>query len=147
MKSKFMIWKYETNISSIEQFCKNTLVENLGIEIIEILSNSILSKMPVDQRTKQPMGLLHGGASAALSESVGSIASFLTIDSSKYSAVGIDLNAKHLKSVNSGYVYGKTTPKKLGKTIHIWETEINDEKGDLICISSLTVFIRQIKSL
>lgn len=97
--------------------------------------------MPVDHRTKQPMGLLHGGASVVLSESMGSIGSWLVVGDHSKKVVGIEVNANHLKSAHQGHVYGVTKPVKLGKSLHIWNTEIYDENETLICISRLTVMV------
>ena len=133
------IWKVKPNINVLNSMNKNTLVEHLGIEITEIGPNFIKAKMPVDHRTKQPMGLLHGGASVVLSESIGSIASILILDDPlTESLVGIEINATHLKSVRSGYVYSTTTPIKIGNRLQVWNTEIRNVKGELTCVSKLT---------
>ena len=98
--------------------------------------------MPVDARTKQPAGLLHGGASVVLSESIGSVASYCLLeDISRQSIVGIEINANHLKAVKDGYVHSITRPVKIGKTLHIWNTEIFDDANNLVCISRLTVMV------
>ncbi len=137
-----MIWKIKPDIEFLNQIGDNTLVKHLGIEITEIGDDYIIAKMPVDHRTKQPMGLLHGGASVALSESMGSFASVLAVDDiTKTPAVGLEINANHLKSVKSGYVFAKTTPIRIGRTIHVWNTDITDEEGNLVCTSRLTVMI------
>ncbi|MGB4957893.1 MAG: hotdog fold thioesterase [Saprospiraceae bacterium] len=136
-----MIWKEKPELDVIQQINKNTLAEHLGIEVIEIGDDYIRSRMPVDHRTRQPVGLLHGGASVVLSESIGSIASFLISGDAKTNIVGIEVNANHLKSVSEGHVYGITRPVKLGRTLHIWNTEVTDKQGQLICVSRLTVMI------
>lgn len=137
-----MIWKVTPNLEALNNICKNTLASHLGIEIIEVGDDYIKAKMPVDQRTKQPMGLLHGGASVALSETIGSIAGVLIIDDiSKESIVGIEINANHLKSVTSGYVYSITKPIRIGRKIQVWNTEILNEENELICVSKLTTMI------
>lgn len=137
-----MIWKVKPNIIDLNLINKDTLVSHLGIEITEIGDEYIKSKMPVNQHTKQPMGLLHGGASAVLSESVGSLAGWLVCGDIEKSVVGIEINANHLKAVKKGFVYGITRPVKLGKTIQVWSTEIFDDNNDLICTSRLTVLIK-----
>lgn len=134
-----MIWKNEPSIEALNNINKNTLASHLGIEITEVGEDYIKAKMPVDKRTKQPMGLLHGGASVALSETMGSIASVLIIeDITKETIVGIEINANHLKSVKSGFVYSTTKPIRIGRRIQVWNTEIYNEKKELICVSKLT---------
>lgn len=137
-----MIWKVKPDIIVVNEINKNTLVSHLGIEITEIGDDYIKSKMPVDQRTKQPMGLLHGGASVVLSESVGSIGGWLVVGDTSKTVVGIDINAHHLKSAKTGFVYGLTKPVRLGNTIHVWSTEIFDDHHDLVCSSSLTLLVK-----
>jgi 1,4-dihydroxy-2-naphthoyl-CoA hydrolase len=98
--------------------------------------------MPVDERTRQPFGILHGGASCVLAESLGSVASVLVLSSvEKFVPVGTEINASHLKSVQSGWVYGKVTPIRLGRRLHVWDIRITDEAGNMVCISRLTVMI------
>jgi len=126
------------NINHLE---KDTMSEFLGIEWIEMGENFIKARMPVDKRTKQPFGLLHGGASCVLAETIGSVASYLVIDVSKFNCVGIEINANHIRSAKSGFVIGKATPLQLGKTIHVWDIKITDEKEKLICVCRLTVAI------
>ena len=136
------IWKTNPTLEVLNDLGRGGLAEHLGIEFTEIGADYIKAKMPVDHRTKQPMGLLHGGASAALSETMGSIAGVLLINNpSKHSIVGIEINANHLRSAKSGYVYATTTPIKIGRQLQVWNTEIIDEAGKLICISRLTTMI------
>jgi 1,4-dihydroxy-2-naphthoyl-CoA hydrolase len=120
---------------------KDTLLENLGIEFTEIGNDHIIARMPVNERTQQPMGLLHGGASAALAESIGSIGSYLMINPKQQVAVGLEINANHISSVHSGFVYGKGTIVHKGKTTHIWNIEIRDENEKLISICRLTMLV------
>ena len=136
-----MIWKVKPDVEVINNFNKDTLVAHLGIEIVEVGSDFIKSKMPVDHRTRQPMGLLHGGASVVLSESVGSIASWLVTADQTKNIVGIEVNANHLKSAKSGFVFGITKPIRIGRTLHVWNTEIYDEDDILLCVSRLTVMV------
>lgn len=118
------------------------MVEYLGIEFTEVTPEYVCAKMPVDARTKQPFGLLHGGASVALAESLGSVASMLSLENpDKQAAVGVEINANHLKSARDGYVYGKCTALKIGRTMHIWDIKITNEAGDLVCVSRLTTAI------
>jgi len=112
--------------------------EFLGIEFLEIGDDFLKARMPVNERTKQPMGLLHGGANVTLAESLGSVASVMCIDLEKKSCVGLEINANHIRAVRSGYVYGITRPVHLGRTTQIWEIKIFDESDKLTCISRIT---------
>ena len=129
------------DIDKINNFNSKTMVGHIGIEILEANNEYVLGRMPVDKRTIQPYGLLHGGASVAFAESLGSLAGSLHVNWEKEAVVGIEINANHLKSVRSGYVFGKATPIKIGKKIHVWNIEITNENEDLICISRLTLAI------
>jgi len=137
-----MIWKVKPDVDDINKFNKNTLAANLGIRVLEFGDDFVKARMPVDNRTRQPLGLLHGGASVVLSESVGSLASWLVIGDQSKSVVGIEVNANHLKSVGDGFVYSITRPVRIGRTLHVWNTEIFDEKENLICVSRLTVMVK-----
>ena len=123
----------------------NTMGEHIGIEFTEIGDNYLKAKMPVDHRTQQPYGFLHGGASAALAETMGSIASALVIDQSLYNCVGLEINANHIRSVREGFVTGIAKPVHIGGQTHIWDIRITDESGAITCISRLTVAILQRK--
>ena len=136
-----MIWKKNATLEQLNSANKHTMMEAIGIVYTEIGEDYITAKMPVDKRTHNPVGLLHGGASASLSETLGSIASYLIEDAS--TPVGLEINANHMRSETAGYVYGTVRPIKLGKTIHVWETKITNEKNELVCISRLTVFIKK----
>ena len=118
-----------------------TMAEFLGMEWMELGSDFVKIKMPVDQRTKQPYGLLHGGASCALAETIGSVASQLVLDPNKFICVGLEINANHIRSARSGYVMGTAKPLHLGGTTHVWDIKIYDEADKLICISRLTLAI------
>ncbi len=136
------IWFYE-NIK-LEDFLhlgKNTLGEQLGMEFTEIGEDYIKGTMPVDHRTKQPYGLLHGGASVALAETLGSIGSALVVDQSKYNCVGLEINANHLRSVRDGFVTGIAKPIHIGASTHVWDIRITDQRDKLVCISRLTVAV------
>ena len=115
--------------------------DHLGIEFKDMGKDFLTATMPVDHRTKQPMGLLHGGASCVLSESLGSVASYLVIDPDKYDAVGLEINANHIKSVTSGKVTGICKPLHIGKRTHVWQTDIYNDNNDMVCTSRLTVAI------
>jgi 1,4-dihydroxy-2-naphthoyl-CoA hydrolase len=118
-----------------------TMAAFLGIEWVEVGENFLKAKMPVDERTRQPYGLLHGGASCVLAESIGSVASALVIDKEKAYCVGLEINANHIRSAKSGFVTGTATPLHLGASTHVWDIKIYDEKEKLVCVSRLTVAI------
>jgi 1,4-dihydroxy-2-naphthoyl-CoA hydrolase len=119
----------------------NTMGEHLGMEWVAVGDDYLKMKMPVDDRTRQPYGLLHGGASCALAETVGSIASHFVIDPEKFICVGLEINANHIRSVRSGYVTATCTPLHIGASTHVWDVKINDEREKLICVCRLTVAI------
>jgi len=129
--------------SQLQLIAKDTMGEHLGIEFTKIGENSLSARMPVDNRTRQPYGLLHGGASATLAETVGSVASAFVIDQQRFYCVGIEINANHIRSIREGFVYATATPLHLGKTTHVWDIRINDEREKLVCVSRLTVAILQ----
>ena len=135
------IWFKPVKISDIQGMEKDTLVETLGIEITELTDDSIKGRMPVDKRTFQPHKILHGGASVALAETLGSIASNLVIDDSKYICVGLDINANHLRPAKNGFVYGEAKAVHIGKKTHVWSIEIKNEEGKMVCISRLTMAV------
>lgn len=135
------IWYEDFTIENVRTLRNNTLNKHLGIEFLEIGTDYILAKMPVDDRTRQSRGMLHGGASCVLAESLGSIASNLSINMRKQKAVGLEINANHLRPVFKGFVTGKATPISLGKSIHVWNIDISNEAGKLNCISRLTTAI------
>jgi 1,4-dihydroxy-2-naphthoyl-CoA hydrolase len=142
------IWfKKDITIPEFEHWSKNTLNEHLGIKIIELGDNFIKASMPVDHRSHQPYGLLHGGASAVLAETLGSLASALAIDRQKFICVGIEINANHIRGVRNGLVIGTVTPIHVGSTTHVWDIRINDENNKLICVSRLTVAILKKKDI
>lgn len=139
------IWKHKLTIEGLQSTCVNTLVDHLGIEFTRIGEDFIEAKMPVDKRTFQPMRLLHGGASVALAETLGSVASVGCIeDISKHAPVGVEINANHIRSGRSGFVYGIVKPIKIGRRMHVWEIKIRDEQEKLLCVSRLTVSIIEI---
>lgn len=135
-----MIWKNKPTVEQIQKRCENTLCTHLGMVFTEVGDDFLCATMPVDHRTKQPAGLLHGGASVALAESLGSIASALCISPDKM-PVGLEINANHIKSAKSGHVTGKVSPIRIGQSIHVWNIEIKNETGELTCTSRLTVMI------
>jgi 1,4-dihydroxy-2-naphthoyl-CoA hydrolase len=128
-------------IEYLNKLNQNSLVSHLGIEITEIGKDYICGKMPVDDRTRQPFGVLHGGASVVLAETLGSLASGCCIDLNKQVCVGQEINANHIKGISEGYVYGKASLIHLGKKTHIWNIRIENENKELTCISRLTMAI------
>ena len=120
---------------------KETMVSALGIEITDFGEKYICGKMPVDHRTKQPFGLLHGGASVAFAETLGSVAAGNQVDLEKYSVVGIEINASHLRSVTDGWVHGKATPTRIGRKIQVWDIDIKDDNNRPVCKSRLTLAV------
>ena len=125
----------------LNQSSKNSMVEHLGIIYTEVGEDYISAKMPVDHRTHQPYGILHGGASVALAETLGSVAATFSVDHEKYNCVGIEINANHIKSVRDGWVYGTAKPVHVGKSTQIWEIRINNEASELVCVSRLTLAV------
>ncbi|GGB36839.1 hotdog fold thioesterase [Virgibacillus dakarensis] len=119
----------------------HTLMESLGIEVQTLEENLVVMTMPVDHRTHQPAGFLHGGANVALAESAASIGAFVHIDPDKFNVFGIEINANHVKSKREGTVTAKAVPRHIGKTTMVWEINIVDETEDLICISRCTIGI------
>lgn len=137
-----VIWfKKDLTVKDLEGIGKNTMGEHLGMAFSELGNNYLKATMPVDHRTKQPYGLLHGGASVALAETLGSVASALVIDHTKMMCVGIEINANHIRSVKQGFVTGTARPIHLGNSTHVWDIQIHDEKGKLVCVSRLTVAV------
>jgi 1,4-dihydroxy-2-naphthoyl-CoA hydrolase len=132
----------KVSLDVVNAMNKNTLMESLGIECVEIGTNYVISRMPVDHRTHQPMGLLHGGASMALIESIGSMGSTLLIDLEKEAPVGLEINANHVSGVRSGFVKAIGKIVHAGKSTHIWQVDIfNEETNKLVCTGRLTVMI------
>jgi 1,4-dihydroxy-2-naphthoyl-CoA hydrolase len=136
------IWLNKSlELSMLHAIMPSTMGSHLGMESVDLGPAHLTIRMPVDHRTHQPYGLLHGGASCALAETVGSIASHLVIDIEKFICVGIEINANHVKGIRSGWVYGTATALHLGNSTHVWDIKIKDESDRLICVSRLTVAI------
>ena len=132
----------KVSLDVVNAMNKNTLMDALGIECVEIGTDYVISRMPVDHRTHQPMGLLHGGASMALIESIGSMGSTLLIDLEKEAPVGLEINANHVSGVRSGFVKAIGKIVHAGKSTHIWQVDIfNEETNKLVCTGRLTVMI------
>ncbi len=138
-----VIWKQKSTMEGLNALNHNTLGSALDIQFTEIGDDYVVATMPVGIKTVQPFRILHGGASVALAETLGSVASTLCIeDLGAFTAVGLEINANHLKSVREGAtVTGTCRPVRVGRQVHVWQIEIRDEKGDLVCLSRLTVAI------
>jgi len=131
----------QEKLKRINDSIQNTMTSTIGIEITDIGDDFICGKMPIDERTTQPFGLLHGGASAALAETLGSIGGGIKVYSNNETVVGIEINANHLKSARDGWVYGKAAPIRIGKKIQVWNIEITNDSNDIICVSRLTLAV------
>ncbi len=135
------IWKRQPDLDSLHSNRKNTISELLDIRFESFDEQSITASMPVDARTHQPYGLLHGGASVVLAETLGSMASYHCIDTSRFYCVGLEVNANHLRALRSGRVTGVCRPVHLGRSTHVWDIRLHGEDGKPSCISRLTVAI------
>lgn len=136
------IWKVEATPAAINELAKGTLVETLGITFTEIGPDYIRARMPVDHRTRQYLGILHGGASVALAETVASTASNLVVDIQSQYCVGLEINANHLRSVREGYVWAEARPIHLGRSTHVWDIRLYEEAtGQLVAIIRHTVIV------
>jgi 1,4-dihydroxy-2-naphthoyl-CoA hydrolase len=135
-----MIWFRPYTIDQV-RFFGNSLPQHLGIEFTELGADFLRGRMPVDDRTRQPFGILHGGASVALAETLGSTGAGLVVDPDKYRCVGQEINANHVRAVSDGFVIGTARPHHLGRRSHVWEIRIDDEQDRLVCISRITMFV------
>lgn len=135
------VFKQPVTLDFLNSLATNTLAENIGIEFINVGDDFLEAKMPVDARTWQPMGLLHGGASVALAETLGSVAATCCVDTDTQFCVGLEINANHLKGVRSGFVTGVTKPIHIGKKTQVWEIKITSDTDELVCISRLTIAV------
>ncbi|MGB3461870.1 hotdog fold thioesterase [Rhodanobacter lindaniclasticus] len=135
------LWKQPTDLARLNGWSANTMMEALGIRITAIGDDWLQGTMPVDARTHQPYGLLHGGASVALAETLGSTAAMLTLDPAQELAVGLDINANHIRGVRSGTVAGTAKMLHIGRTTQVWEIRIENEDGALVCISRITMAV------
>jgi len=134
------IWKRNVSLADLNALSENTLIAHLGIKYTEVGDDFIKAVMPVDHRTQQPFGVLHGGASAVLSETIGSLAGYLSVDEDKI-CVGVELNASHLRSVAEGMVTGIAKVVRIGRSLQVWQIDITDQADRLICSSRLTVSV------
>ena len=134
------IWHHRPSIAELNSL-KNTMVDHIGIEFIELGDDFIRARMPVDHRTHQPMGLLHGGASVALAETLGSTGAMLCVDPDKYNVVGLEINANHIRGVRDGWVIATARPLHRGRTTQLWEIRITDAADKLVCVSRLNMAV------
>ena len=135
-----MIWNTTPTLEGMNAMGARTLGATLGMEFVEFGDDYLVAEMPVDDRTVQPFRLLHGGASVALAETLGSVAGFLSLtEPDKFVVVGVDINASHLRSVpEGGRVRGTVRPVRVGRTVQVWQIEIEDQRGKLVCVSRIT---------
>lgn len=143
MEGKRTIWSRDYTLAELNAMAAGNMAGHLGMEFTEIGPDFLRARMPVDERTRQPVGLLHGGASAALAETLGSVAANLvrSRQGSMGSCVGLEINANHLRPVRSGWVFGETRPLHLGRSTQVWEIRITDERDRLVCVSRLTLAV------
>ncbi len=139
------IWFFKATPENINAANEKTIAKLIGIEVLEIGDDFIRARMPVDERTHQPYGILHGGASVVLAETLGSMGANFVVDSSKYYCVGLDINANHISSVRSGWVEGVAKPIHIGRSTQVWEIRLTDEANKLVCISRLTMSVLERK--
>jgi uncharacterized protein (TIGR00369 family) len=136
------IWAQEAPpVEAVNNFSKGTMLDHIGIEFTEIGDDYVKATMPVDQRTIQPMGLLHGGASVVLAETLGSYAATLCVDTSRFACVGLEVNANHIRAARAGLVTGTARPLHIGRRTQVWEIRIEDEGGRLTCVARLTMAV------
>lgn len=136
------IFNEKISLEGLNDLCKGNMGSHLGIEFTEIGPDFLTAKMPVDERTRQPFGLLHGGASVVLAETIASIAAnFVLLPEDQAHVVGLEINANHIKAVTSGFVYGTCKPLQLGRKFSVWEIRICTEGGALVCMSRMTAAI------
>lgn len=135
------IWKQDTDLARLNAWSANTMMETLGIRLTAVGDDWLQATMPVDHRTHQPYGLLHGGASVVLAETLGSTAAMLTLDPAQEAAVGLEINANHIRGVRDGIVVGTARKVHVGRSTQVWEIRIETEAGELVCISRITMAV------
>ncbi|EME9800793.1 hotdog fold thioesterase [Vibrio alginolyticus] len=139
------IWKKPVSIEILNATSKNTLIEHLQIKYTDFTDDSLTATMPVCSFTHQPLGMLHGGASVVLAETLGSLAANFSVDEGSY-CVGLDINANHVRAMRSGHVIGTAKPLHMGISTQVWQIDITDERGRLVCTSRLTIAVKQHKT-
>ncbi|MCH9769879.1 MAG: hotdog fold thioesterase [Gammaproteobacteria bacterium] len=135
------IWKMPISIEDVSQRSQNTMSEHLGIEFTEVGDDYLLATMPVDHRTQQPLGIMHGGASCVLAETVGSTAANYCVDQNTHYCVGLDINTNHIRSMREGAVFAKAMALHLGRSTQVWEIKITNKDGKLVSINRLTMAV------
>lgn len=136
------IWKKPADLETINSFSLDGMVGHLGIHITDLTDSTMTASMPVDVRTKQALGLLHGGASAALLETIASVAANWSVGEDAY-CVGVELNINHLKAKTEGEVHATARPLRLGRSIQVWNVDVRDEDGELVSSGRMTMAVRQ----
>lgn len=140
------LWFGDVASVDLTGMAAGTLIETLGIEIVELRDDALVGRMPVDRRTVQPAGVLHGGASVALAETLASWAGYLTVDRERFHVVGQEINANHIRPISSGWVTATVTPAAIGRRSHVWGIRIVDDAGRLVCISRCTLAVIEQRS-
>ncbi|MGH8138523.1 MAG: hotdog fold thioesterase [Steroidobacteraceae bacterium] len=135
------IWRTPASVEQLQATARNTLVEHVGIRVTEVGPDFVRATMPVNSHTHQPMGVLHGGASVALAETVGSLAANMCVDPEVHICLGQEINANHLRPVSSGIVTATARPYHIGGRSQVWHIEIRDQKDKLVCVSRLTMAV------
>lgn len=139
-----VIWKQHPTIEQLDAMHQNNAVAHMGIKILELGDDFVYGSMPVDTRTHQPFGLLHGGASVLLAETLGSLGANLCVEVNKQYCVGLEINANHLRSVRSGLVYGTAKPLHIGRSTHVWQINIVDQQDRAVCVSRITMAVKDV---
>lgn len=129
-------------LSHLRTLATRGLADSLGIEVLELTPTRVVARMPVDERTRQPFGVLHGGASVALAETVASLGATANVNREEFVAMGLEINANHLRAKTHGVVTGTATPMHIGRTTHVWDVRIVDENDRLVCVSRCTIAVR-----
>lgn len=135
------IWFGSPDLAQITESSRHTLVDHLGIELLELTDDALVGRMPVDERTRQPGGVLHGGASVALAETLASWAATCTVDPGSFYCVGMEINANHVRPVSEGWVHGRATPLARGRKTQVWDVRVTDERDRLVCVSRCTIAV------
>ena len=139
------IWFEEYTVEQLNSIRNKNMSNNLGIEFTEVGNDFLIAKMPVDERTTQPFGILHGGASCVLVETLGSVAAWMCIDPNEKFVVGLDINANHVRSVTDGVIIGTAKPLHIGRSTHVWQMKLHNDDGKLVCVGRLTVLVKDNK--
>lgn len=141
MTNNTSIWHTRPTVEQINTLLRNDVSARLGVELVEVGDDFLRARLPVDDRTTQPFGLLHGGVSCVVSEMMGSMGSNFCVDAATHYCVGIEINASHVSSARSGFVHAETRPLRIGARAHFWETRLSDAAGRLVCVSRLTTAV------